>query len=88
VTPPGSGSDPFGADEDPALGAPVTELRHVSVGVGDRFATRVRGRIERRALAGDALELAWTAPLTMLLEFLRLPFDLWQGRRQSPRDKP
>jgi hypothetical protein len=72
---------PTGPDEeDPALGAPVTELRDVSFGVGDQFATRVRGRIERRVLAGEVIELIWTAPLTMVLEFLRWPFELFRRR--------
>lgn len=82
MTPSGDGTESLGPDEDPALGQPVTELRDVSLSVGDQFATRVRGRIELRVLAGEFLELIWTAPLTMLLEFLRWPFDLLQGRRK------
>jgi hypothetical protein len=42
----------------------------------------VRGRIERRVLTGEFLELICTAPLTMLLEFLRWPFDLFVGDRK------
>lgn len=68
--------------DDADLGAPVAELRDVSWPLGERFAGRVRGRIERRVLAGESLELLWTAPLAMLLEFLRWPFELFADRRK------
>jgi hypothetical protein len=33
-------------------------------------------------LTGEFLEMIWTAPWTMLLEFLRWPFELFhRGRR-------
>jgi hypothetical protein len=68
----GNGAD---EDDDPSLGPPLTELREISFAVGDRFAGRVRGRLERRMLTGEVLELLCVAPLTMLLEFLRWPFE-------------
>lgn len=74
-------TEPIGPDEDPSLGEPVTELRDVSVALGDQFATRVRGRIERRVLTGEVIELIWTAPLTMVLEFLRWPLELFRRGR-------
>lgn len=61
--------------EDAELGPPITELRGVEWPVRDRFDVRVRGRIERRVLGGTFLELFWTAPVRMLLEFLRWPYD-------------
>jgi hypothetical protein len=73
VTPPGD--DNGTSADDPDLGPPVTELRQASIPLGDRFVTRVRSRIERRVLAGEALELLWTAPATILLLFLRWPFE-------------
>ena len=75
MTPPGDRNGADGADEDPDLGPPVAELREVSLPLGDRFVGRVRGRIERRMLTGEMLELLCVAPLTMLLEFLRWPFE-------------
>ena len=76
MTPPGDDNGTNGTiADDPDLGPPVTELRQASVTLGDRFVTRVRNRIERRVLTGEALELLWTAPSTMLLEFLRWPFE-------------
>jgi hypothetical protein len=78
---PGDDAESLGTAEDADLGQPVTELRDVTLGVGDQFATRVRGRIERRVLTGEFLELLWTAPLTMLLEFLRWPFELFRRGR-------
>lgn len=73
ATPPGPGED---------LGAPIAELRDVQAPLADRFSSRVRHRLERRMFAGDALELLWTAPLTMLIEFLRWPFDGRSGPRK------
>lgn len=83
MTPPG-GDPPGGTSGetgDEELGEPIAELRDVALPLSDRFADRVRGRIERRVLTGDFLELFWSAPLTMLLEFLRWPFDAARDRR-------
>ncbi|MGH9310329.1 MAG: hypothetical protein ACRD1U_13205 [Vicinamibacterales bacterium] len=77
--PPDPGREtPLGDDD---LGPPIAELEGLSLPVGSQFGDRVRSRIERRLLAGHFLELAWAAPFTMLLEFLRVPFDLLSGRR-------
>jgi hypothetical protein len=65
------------------MGEPVVELRDLSLAVDDRFGRRVRGRLERRFLAGELLGLAWTAPMMMLLEFLRAPFELLFGKRRT-----
>lgn len=78
----GSGPDDATPVDDTDLGEPVSELRDLSLAVDDRFGRRVRGRLERRVLAGELLGLAWTAPLMMLLEFLRIPFELLQGKRR------
>lgn len=70
------------ADTDD-LGAPVAELQDLSLEVSDRFVRRVRGKIERRVVAGEFLGLVWTAPIMMLLEFLRIPFEAF-GRSRRP----
>lgn len=69
-------------NDEPDLGAPVTELQDLSLAVNDRFARRVRGRIERRTLGGEFLGLAWTAPAMTLLELLRVPFELFRGKHK------
>jgi hypothetical protein len=68
--------------EETDLGSPVAELRDVSWRLEDGFSDRVRGRIERRVLTGELLDLAWTAPLMLLLELLRLPFEALVRRRR------
>ena len=79
---PGDDAGSLDPGEDADLGQPLTELRDVSLQVGPQFTTRVRRRIERRVLTGEFLELIWTAPLMMLVEFLRWPFELFRrGRR-------
>lgn len=72
-------------DED--LGEPIQELRDLTVSVGDQFDRRVRGAIERRLLAGELLSLAWTAPLTTLVELLRAPFEMLSARRRQRVDR-
>ena len=77
----GPGSRP--PDDEADTGVPIVELRDLSLTVGDRFGRHVQGRIERRVLAGEFLGLAWTAPVMMLLEFLRAPFELLGERRHK-----
>ena len=79
-TPPPNG-EPSSDTED--LGQPVTELQDLPLDVGDRFVRHVRGRIERRVVAGEFLGLAWTAPMMMLLEFIRIPFEAFGRDRRS-----
>jgi hypothetical protein len=42
----------------------------------------VRGGIERRLLAGDLLELACTAPVMVLLEWISAPFKMLNDRQR------
>jgi hypothetical protein len=76
---PSDGSSDDGED----LGEPVTELQDLPLVVDERFARQVRGRIERRVITGEILTLAWTAPLMMLLEFIRIPFEAFGRDRRS-----
>lgn len=82
MTPVGSGPDDRTPVDDTDLGEPVTELRDLSLPVDPRFGRKVRGRVERRVLAGELLGLAWTAPLMTFLEFLRIPFEVLLGKRR------
>jgi hypothetical protein len=68
--------------DEAELGPPVEELRDLSWALDAGFTDRVRGRIERRVLAGEFLDFAWTAPLMLLLELLRAPFEMFAGRRR------
>jgi hypothetical protein len=68
--------------DDDDMGEPVVELRDLSLSADDRFGRRVRGKIERRILTGEFIVLAWTAPMMMLLELLRVPFELLAGRKR------
>lgn len=73
---------PAASPDDDNLGAPIAELRDLPIEVSRAFTHRVKGRIERRVVAGELVGLAWTAPLMMLLEFLRIPFEAFgRGRR-------
>jgi hypothetical protein len=79
MTAPGSGPGDDRHVDDDELGSPIAELSTVDWPVDTGFDDRVRRRIERRLLGGSVLEVLWTAPLAVLLEFLRWPFD-----RSSP----
>lgn len=68
---------------DNEIGEPIAELAELRWDAADDFARRVSGRIERRLLAGRLLDVAWTAPLTVLLELLRAPLELLTGSRRS-----
>lgn len=66
------------AGEGPAeteLGPPIAELAQLAWEPGEQFGRRVTGRIERRLLTGRLLDVAWSAPLLVLLELLRMPFE-------------
>jgi hypothetical protein len=65
---------------DDDLGAPIDELRDLSLPVGAHFQQRVRNRIERRVLAGDLMELVFRGPLSAVLHLLEAPFE-WFGRK-------
>jgi RNA polymerase sigma-70 factor (ECF subfamily) len=66
--------------DDQELGAPIDELRDLSLPVNDGFGRLVRGKIERRILANDLLELIVRGPLSAILELLQVPFE-WLTRQ-------
>ncbi len=74
---------PDAASDTDDLGEPVTQLQDLPIDVSQRFVHHVRGRIERRVVTADILDLVWTAPLMVLLEFLRVPFEAF-GRNRRP----
>ena len=83
MTPDDAGADNRSPLDPDDLGEPVIELRDLSLAVDERFVRRLRSRLERRLLAGELLGLAWTAPVMMLIELLRAPFELFSGRRRT-----
>jgi hypothetical protein len=82
VTPDTPGPGDQSPLDDGDLGPPVVELQDLSISADDHFGRRVRGKIERRMLTGEFIDLAWTAPMMMLLEFLRVPFELFTRKRR------
>lgn len=79
-------------DEEPVedTGLPVTQLQGLELVVDDAFTDQVGRRIQRRLLAGDLLQLAWSGPLMALLELLRVPFEWFTGGStpQRPEQEP
>lgn len=76
-------SPPPESVDDPELGEPIAELADLAWTPGARFGHRVSGGIERRLLTGRLLDVAWTAPLMVLLELLRLPFESLSANRRE-----
>ncbi|MDH4064459.1 MAG: hypothetical protein OEW19_08660 [Acidobacteriota bacterium] len=82
MTPDDPTPGPPPATDDADTGEPIGELRGLSLTVDERFRGRVRGRIERRLLAGDLAGLLWTSPVLVAIEFLRVSFELFGGRKR------
>lgn len=72
--------DDAGTTDD--LGEPIAELQTLSLSVDERFGRRVRGGIERRVLAGHFLDLLWTGPLAVLIEFITIALGLARTNRK------
>ena len=70
--------------DDDEMGEPIAELKDLSLDVDAGFSRRVRGRIERRVLAGEFVWIAWLAPAMVFLELLRAPFELFAAKRRDP----
>lgn len=69
------------------MGEPVAELAQLGWQARPNFDRRVTNGIERRLLTGRLLDVAWSAPLMVLLELLRVPFESFSGslnRRERP----
>lgn len=69
--------NPDGASgpDETELGQPIAELAQLAWQPDDQFGRKVTGSIERRLLTGRLLDVTWSAPLMVLLEFLRVPFE-------------
>lgn len=77
-------TDPAG--DDPAeidLGEPLAELAELAWPPGDEFGRKVQGRIERRLLTGRLLDVAWSGPLLVFVEYLRGSLQVFSGHRRS-----
>lgn len=68
---------------DADLGEPLAELETLTWQPGEDFGRKVGGRIERRLLTGRLLDMAWSAPLMVILELLRAPLELFSGSRRA-----
>lgn len=73
--------DELPADGD--LGEPIAELQRFSMTVDEQFGRRVRGGIERRVFTGHFLDLLWTGPLAVFLEFIAVALGLARGTRKQ-----
>ncbi len=67
-------------------GAPVAELRSLRHAVDPRFRDRLHGKLQRKFLGRQVVELAWFAPFLVLLEFIGAIFGLLGvGDGEKPR---
>lgn len=63
-------------------GEPIEALASLRVPISDSFLGRVRARIHRRTFASNLVDMAWSAPAQVLLEFLSILFGLF-GRNEA-----
>jgi hypothetical protein len=66
------------------VGTPVDALHDLELAVSDDFADKVGRRIERRVLANELVNLAWSGPLAATLELLHIPFAWLSDRPPRP----
>lgn len=78
-----SAPPPESPDDPSDMGEPIAELADLAWTPGVRFTNKVTGGIERRLLTGRLLDVALTAPFTVLLELLRVPFESWSAKRRD-----
>ena len=83
MTPDAPAPDGQPDEQSDDVGEPIVELQDLSLEVSNRFVGRVRGKIERRVVAGELLNLLWTAPVLMLFEFISIPFEAFSKDRRS-----
>lgn len=72
---------------DAEMGEPIAELAQLGWSAGPDFDRKVTRGIERRLLTGRLLDVAWAAPLTVLLELLRAPLESF-SRSVNRRERP
>lgn len=69
------------------LGDPIEELRELSQEPPGGFVRRIHGAIQRRVLAGHLLDLGWSAPLTVLREYVDVLVTSLRGDAGREVDK-
>ena len=79
---PSSGS---GVEED--LGPPVTELKELRPDSSPGFLRGIRNRIERRAAAGQVLDLSLPILGHVLMEYLSMVFALFESTGTVEKQK-
>lgn len=74
-------------DEDPETGEPIAQIEDLEEEPATDFLSRIRGRIHRRALGHQALELIWKAPAAVLFEWIAMLMEalgrLGPSRRET-----
>jgi hypothetical protein len=79
---------PDGPEDGDDLGPPAIELQQLVSDPSPGFFDRIRTSIDRRVLTGQLFEQAWTAPLTVFLEFVGAVFGLIGGADDPRREPP
>ena len=69
------GSDPM--DDGIDTGQPIGELARLGVDPAPGFLGGVRGRIHRRVLASDLVDLSWGALARAFMEYLSMLFGIF-----------
>ena len=73
-------------DSTAELGEPILELADFTEPPRPGFAGRVQNSIHRRVLASDLADYAWFAPVRILVEYLSVLFELFDGKPKQRGD--
>ena len=65
---------PDGDDVD--TGTPIPQLRDLDMPVSESFLETIRRKIERRTTANHFLDLFWSVPAMVILEFVTMLFEM------------
>jgi len=74
-------------DDDVDTGQPIAELAQLGVEPAPGFIGAVRGRIHRRVLASDLVDLSWGALARAFVEYLTMVFGIFSHRQEEPEGR-
>lgn len=69
--------------DDADLGEPIAELRDLEEVPSAGFLGRLRNSLRRRALGAQVATLSWTGLATVVVEFIRVIFSIFETNQRD-----
>lgn len=73
--------------DDPELGEPIAALADLAIDAGPGLVGRIRRSIQRRLFVSHVADLSWSGPRSVLTEFLRLIFEMFNTGKTGNGDR-